>query len=109
MEYYIFGLLPYRRSSSLKYLFGLRYAVFRSTHSRLRPRPLDDARPSFSGRMRAPFNPVAGGAVVFLYVLHWTDPQLLFGSDVPWEVHVHVRNGRHPQHHLDLTDAFCHE
>ena len=109
MEYYIFGLLPYRRSSSLKYLFGLCYAVLWPTHSRLRPRPLDDARPSFSGGMRAAFNPVAGGAVVFLYVLHWTDPQLLFGSDVPWEIHVYVRYGGHPKHYLNLTNAFCHE
>lgn len=109
MEYNIFGLLPYRRSSSAKYFFGLRDALLWPPHPRLRARPPDDAGPSFSGRMCPHFNPVAGGAVVFLYVLHWTDPQLLFGSDVPWEVHVHVRNGRHPQHHLDLTDAFCHE
>ncbi len=109
MEYYIFGLLPHRRSSSPQYLFGLRYAVLRPTHCRLRPRPPNDARPSFSGRMRASFDPVAGRAVVFLYVLHWTDPQLLFRSDVPWEIHVHVRNGGHPQHHTDLINAVCHE
>jgi hypothetical protein len=109
MEYNIFRLLPHRRSSSAKYFLGFRDALLRPPHRRLRTRPLDDAGPCLFGRMRPNLYPAASSAMVLLYVLHWTDPKLLFGSDVPWVVHVYVCDGGHPKHYLNITNAFCYE
>jgi hypothetical protein len=109
MEHNIFGLLPHRRSSSAKCFIRFNNALVRPPHPRLRLRPPDDAGTCLFGRMCACLYQVAGSAMVLLYVLHWADPKLLFRSDVPREVHVHVRNGSHPKYHTDIANAFYYE
>jgi hypothetical protein len=109
MEYNIFGLLPHWRSSSAKYFLGFRDAFLWPPHRRLWAGPPDDAGSCLFGRMRPYLHSAASSAMVLLYVLHWTDPKLLLGSDVPWVVHVYVCDGSHSKHYLNLTNAFCYE
>ena len=96
MEYYFLRLLFDRRSSNLKCLPGFRDAFSRPPSTGLWTRPSNDAGPSLSRRMCSDLNPLADSSMVLFHVLYWASPQLLLGSDVPWQVYVHVCDGSDP-------------